>query len=261
MRLLCARSVSACGSPQAANCAQRRTRTGPVSTGRSPSGHGTALRRQNKAGSSPARPAEIGQMVDQRFEAPRVDGSSPSLGTASAVLRFSLPASSGSRGSGQIGKASPSHGENCEFKSRLLHAFESVAAAANLPTASGCASVVQVLEEQWSRKPQVASSSLAASPVEMTGLTTTAINERVAERQGTALQKQNNMGPNPIAFSGRIESRECSRGVVQRNGFSAVARETRVQPSSPLPLKRQDDDTRCQRAEKQLSQRRLYRSV
>ena len=192
-----------------------------------------------------------------------VDGSIPSGGTASAVLHFTSPATSRlMRGTSSTGRASALQAEGSEFNSPVLHAFESVAAAAaNLPTKSGCASVVQVLEEQWSRKPQVASSSLAASPVEMTGLTTTAINERVAERQGTALQKQNNMGPNPIAFSGRKESRECSRGVVQRNGFSAVARETRVQPSSPLPLQRQDDDTRCQRAEKQLSQRRLYCSV
>jgi hypothetical protein len=39
--------------------------------------------------------AEIGQLVDQRVENPRVAGSIPALGTASAVPTFISPATSG----------------------------------------------------------------------------------------------------------------------------------------------------------------------
>lgn len=184
--------------------------------------------------------ATVAQLEERCPEEAGVGGPSPSGGTASAVLRFTLPASSGSRGSGQIGKAPPSHGGNCTFKSCLLHAFESVAAAANLPTESGRLALLSAwmarpvfclgssaLGEQPPRKRQVASSSLAPGPVEMTGLTTTGF-RAVVELATT---------PNCLFGWCGFESRRSCRA------------------------KRQDDDTRCQRAEKQLSQRHLYRSV
>ena len=236
--------------------------------------------------------AEIGQKVDQRVEIPCVDGSSPSLGTASAVLHFTLPASSGPRGTSSIGRASALHVEGCGFNSHVLHAVNSVAAAASPPVIDGrVADVVQTAEQRF-RKSQVAGAIPVVGPVEMTGLTTTATNERVAERLGTSLQNWNNMGPTPIAFSGRIESRECSRTVVEL-ATTPARHAGKWEFESPLSCRarRQDVDitfngcawklvgdaparkarvpstavnggiTRYQRVEKQLSQRRLYCSV
>ena len=168
--------------------------------------------------------ATVAQLEERCPEEAGVGGPSPSGGTALAVLHFTLPASSGSRGSGQIGKAPPSHGGNCTFKSCLLHAFESVAAAANLPTESGRANIVQTVE-QCSRKAQVTGAIPVVGPVEMTGLTTT--------------------------FRTVVELATTPTCHVGKYGF-----ESRLSCCA----KRQDDDTRCQRAEK-LSQRHLYRSA
>lgn len=194
--------------------------------------------------------AGVAQPEERWPEEPCVIGANPVSGTASAVSRFTSPATSRlMRGTSSIGRASALQAEGSEFDSPVLHAFESVAAAAaNLPTVSGFCRGSSALAEQPPRKRQVASSSLAPGPVAMTGLTTTGrTDERVAEWLGTGLQNQKDVGPIPTAFSGRNEPENCCGGtVVQRNGHPVVARKTGVQlPPVPQSRKLRDSDTQA----------------
>jgi hypothetical protein len=223
--------------------------------------------------------AGVAQSVELLLRKQRVAGSTPVSGPV--VRQWTTTGTTETvRGAGVIGNTSAPHAEDCGIIPRALHQTCGVTAAA-APTGAGVAQTVERLTcnqrvagsipvsgsvagggtttttgtgtvgqvperpkgrgcNPRSREPNVPGSN----PGLPTGTTAGGrYCERVAEMDRYQSAKLDYAGSNPAALSGRNESRECTRAVVERYNTRLSTGMVGVQIPSALPLKRQAEDT------------------